>query len=32
MPSAEITRELESMVSGNPRLARAFAEHRAASS
>jgi hypothetical protein len=28
MPSAEITRELESMVSGNPRLARAFAAHR----
>ena len=32
MPSAEITRELESMVSGNPRLARAFAAHRAATS
>jgi len=31
MPSAEITRQLESMVSGNPRLARAFAAHRAAS-
>lgn len=31
MPSAEITRKLESMVSGNPRLARAFAAHRAAS-
>ncbi|MGD0221981.1 MAG: hypothetical protein ABSF71_06565 [Terriglobia bacterium] len=32
MPSAEITSQLESMVSGNPRLARAFAAHRAASS
>jgi HEAT repeat protein len=32
MPSAEITRQLESMVSGNPRLARAFAAHRTASS
>jgi hypothetical protein len=29
MPSAEITRQLESMVSGKPRLARAFAAHRA---
>ena len=32
MPSAKITSQLESMVSGNPRLARAFATHRAASS
>jgi hypothetical protein len=31
MPSTEITSQLESMVSGNPRLARAFAAHRAAS-
>ncbi|MGO8790886.1 MAG: HEAT repeat domain-containing protein [Terriglobia bacterium] len=32
MPSAEIIAQLESMVSGNPRLARAFAAHRAATS
>jgi HEAT repeat protein len=32
MPSAEIITQLASMVSGNPRLARAFAAHRAASS
>jgi hypothetical protein len=32
MPSAEITRQLESMVAGNKRLARAFATHRGASS
>jgi HEAT repeat protein len=31
LPSPEITRQLESMVTGNPRLARAFAAHRAAS-
>jgi HEAT repeat protein len=32
MPSPEIITQLESMVSGHPRLARAFAAHRAASS
>ncbi len=32
MPSPEISSQLESMVSGKPRLARAFARHRAASS
>jgi hypothetical protein len=32
MPSPEITRQLESMASGNPRLARTLAAHRAASS
>ena len=32
MPSAEITRQLESMVSENPRLARAFSARQAASS
>jgi len=31
MPSAEITQQLASMVSGKPRLARAFAAHRPAS-
>jgi hypothetical protein len=32
MPSAEIMSQLESLVSGNPPLARAFAAHRAKSS
>jgi HEAT repeat protein len=32
MPSPEITRKLEPMVAGNPRLARALAAHRAPSS
>ncbi|MGO8816009.1 MAG: HEAT repeat domain-containing protein [Terriglobia bacterium] len=32
MPSEEITSQLQSMVSGNPRLARTFAAHRTASS
>jgi hypothetical protein len=32
MPSPEISKKLESMVSGNPRLARAFAAHRTSSS
>ena len=32
MPSAEITKQLEKTVAGNPRLARAFVTHRAASS
>jgi HEAT repeat protein len=32
MPPPEISKQLESMVSGNPRLARAFAAHRTASS